>query len=56
MRNRIVAAAVAAALLVPLLAHAAAWDTWHPNLEAGRKAAKASGKPLLVITTWKDGV
>lgn len=26
------------------------------NLEDGLKAAKRSGKPVLVVTTWKPGV
>jgi hypothetical protein len=52
MRNTI----ILAALLAPTLAFAASWETWHQNIEAGRKAARKSGKPILVITTWKDGV
>ena len=30
--------------------------TKSPNLEDGLKAARKSGKPLLVITSWKPGV
>ncbi len=29
---------------------------WHRTLEKGVTAAKRSGKPILVITTWKKGV
>ena len=30
-------------------------EGWHKKLEDGVKAAKRSGKPVLVITTWTDG-
>ena len=33
----------------------AAPEGWHSKLEDGLKAAKKSGKPVLVITTWTDG-
>ena len=55
MRNTIIVAALAAVILAPA-AILAAPTAWHQNIEEGRKAAKKSGKPLLVITTWKDGV
>ena len=34
----------------------AAPEGWHPTLKKGLEAAKKSGKPVLVITLWKDGV
>ena len=56
MRNIFIVVALTLAVLAPLAALGASWDSWHRNIEEGQKAAKASGKPLLVITTWKDGV
>ncbi|MHC4471796.1 MAG: hypothetical protein ACYTDY_02525 [Planctomycetota bacterium] len=44
----------AAALLATSGGHAAP-EGWHKSLEDGLKAARRSGKPVLVITTWTDG-
>ena len=55
MRKRLVLAAVVAAMLLPA-AVLAAPDDWHKNPEEAQLAARKSGKPLLVVTTWKDGV
>ena len=55
MRNTLMTAAIIGAFLFPagLLATP---EAWHKNLEDGRKGAGKSGKPILVITTWSDGV
>ena len=37
-------------------ADAAALDGWHRTREKGLEAASQSGRPLLVVTIWKDGV
>ncbi|MHC4959938.1 MAG: hypothetical protein ACYTGN_16355 [Planctomycetota bacterium] len=29
-------------------------DGWHRTMEDGIKAAKKSGKPVLVVTIWKE--
>ena len=29
-------------------------EGWHGSMEDGLKAAKKSGKPLLVVTVWKE--
>ena len=55
MRNTAMTAAIIGAFLVPA-ALLAAPEGWHKNLEDGRKGARRSGKPILVITTWSDGV
>ncbi len=34
----------------------AAPDGWHTSMKDGVAAARKSGKPLLVITLWGDGV
>ena len=47
------------ALLPVLLAGAAAWaapDNWHARLEDGLAASSKSGKPVLVVTIWKEKV
>ena len=31
-------------------------EGWHKSMDDGLEAAKKSGKPLLVITLWKQGV
>ena len=52
-------ASISAALaVVALLAAAAVAEdpVKSSNLEDGMKAARKSGKPVLVITTWKLGV
>jgi hypothetical protein len=52
-----VATAVSLAAAVLLAGVAAAQDPGKPaNLEDGLKAAKKSGKPLLLVTSWKHGV
>ena len=28
-------------------------DGWHGTLDEGKKAARVSGKPILVVTAWK---
>ncbi len=43
----------AAALILAILL-APAPEGWHADLEAGLRAAKASGKPVLVVTAWAD--
>jgi hypothetical protein len=55
MRNTAITAALVAAFLFPA-ALTAAPEGWHKNIEEGQKASRQSGKPLLVITTWNDGV
>ena len=47
---------VGAAALLLVTAAGAAPDGWSASLEDGLAAAKKSGKPVLVITLWKDGV
>lgn len=47
----LVALGLGLALLAPTL-HADA-EGWHPTLKKGLEASAKSGKPLLVITTWK---
>ena len=51
--NRILAAALAAAAALPLAALAAP-EGWHRTLDDGLKAAKRSGKPVLVATAWNN--
>ena len=47
-------------LVLELLLHSAVGlagpEGWHESLDDGLAAARKSGKPLLVITTWKDGI
>lgn len=31
-------------------------EGWLGKLEEGQKAARQSGKPILVVTAWKEGV
>ena len=31
-------------------------EGWHSNLKDGLEAGKKSGKPLLVVTGWRDGI
>ena len=31
-------------------------EGWHKSMEDGIKAAKKSGKPVLVVTMWKEKV
>jgi len=55
MRERTLSATLAAFGAIALLASAAAApEGWHEKLEDGLKAAKRSGRPVLVITTWTD--
>ena len=43
------------ALLLALVGTAlAAPEGWHRTLEDGLKAAKGSGKPVLVVTAWTN--
>lgn len=48
------------ALLLPALVLAAApalcMEGWLRSRDDGLDAAKKSGKPVLVVTLWKDGV
>ena len=37
-------------------ADAAALDDWLKSREDGLDAARESGKPVLVVTLWKDGI
>lgn len=46
---------LAATLVLATLATAAP-EGWHTSLKDGLKAARKSGKPLLVVTAWKSGV
>ncbi len=50
--------AVTALLVLGALASTASAipEGWHKSMDDGLKAARASGKPLLVVTLWKDGV
>ena len=34
----------------------AAPEGWLGKFEEGQKAARRSGKPILVVTAWKEGV
>ena len=56
MRRPYVAATALVALLTFAVPALAAPDGWHRTLEDGQKAARRSGKPLLVVTAWKEGV
>jgi hypothetical protein len=47
MRNALALGVLAAAAL-------ARPDGWHRTMEDGLKAAKKSGKPVLVVTIWKE--
>ena len=50
-------AILAALLLVAAAAPAGAVpDGWHSSLDDGLKASGRSGKPLLVVTAWREGV
>jgi hypothetical protein len=42
--------------LVLLATSAVSLEGWLTSREEGLAAAKASGKPVLVVTLWKDGV
>lgn len=55
MRSAISTAVVAAVLLTAAAALAVP-DGWHKKLEDGQKAARKSGKPILVVTAWKPNV
>ena len=46
---------VAVALSVLLSPDASALDGWLKKRDDGLDAAKESGKPVLVVTAWKDG-
>ncbi len=35
---------------------AAAPEGWHTSMKDGLEAAKKSGRPLLVVTAWKEKV
>lgn len=56
MRTRpwLILGALAFALAASL--EASALDGWLKSRDDGLAAAKKSGKPVLVITLWKDGV
>ncbi len=49
---------LAALLVLALLAThpALAADGWHGSRDDGLAAAKQSGKPVLVVTAWKEKV
>ncbi len=49
------AAFVAVAAFVPTPATAAP-DGWHTSIDDGREASAKSGRPLLVVTAWKEKV
>ncbi|MHC4913390.1 MAG: hypothetical protein ACYTE5_10415 [Planctomycetota bacterium] len=51
---RLGTATLCAAALLAAGGALAAPEGWHKSLEDGTKAAKRSGKPILVITTWRD--
>jgi hypothetical protein len=53
-----IAATLMVALFLPLvtLAGPEVWEGWQKSPEDAQLLARKSGKPLLVITTWKDGV
>ena len=44
--------------LTALTAHTATAvpEGWHKNLEDGKKAARLSGKPILVVTAWAPNI
>ena len=48
-------AVVVSGVVASAPAHAAD-QAWHADLETGVKAARKSGKPLLVVTAWKSGI
>ena len=43
-------------LLLLVAAPAFAADGWHRTRDDGLDAAKQSGKPVLVVTAWKEKV
>jgi len=53
---RLLAGGLTLALALLLATRAAALDGWLTSRDAGLEAARKSGKPVLVITMWKDGV
>lgn len=50
------AAIVPAIVSAGVPAGARAEDAWHTTLQKGIDAAKKSGRPVFVLTLWKDGV
>ena len=48
------AALLAVVLLLPTAQGAP--DGWHRSIEDGITAAKKSGRPVLVVTAWKEKV
>ena len=54
--SRPLSIAVAVTLALGASLALAADRTWHPDLDAGVAAARASGKPILVVTAWKSGI
>jgi hypothetical protein len=52
MTHRLILAGV---LLFGAGAALAAPDGWHRTLEDGQEAARRSGKPILVVTAWREG-
>ncbi|MDA1195489.1 MAG: hypothetical protein O2894_09930 [Planctomycetota bacterium] len=47
-------ALLAAGILAMPVARGA--EGWHASIEKGLEAAGKSGRPVLVVTAWKDGV
>ncbi len=45
-----------ASVLFLLQASIAAPAAWHTSMKDGTVAAKKSGKPMLVVTMWKEKV
>ena len=43
-------------LLLLFAAPALAADGWHDSRDEGLAAARQSGKPVLVVTAWKEKV
>ncbi len=48
MRSLVALALIGTALAAP--------DAWHKTMKDGVAAAGKSGKPVLVVTAWKQGV
>ena len=49
-------AAIAALTLLFAVPALSSPEGWMRSLEDGQKAARQSGKPILVVTAWKEGV
>jgi hypothetical protein len=43
-------------LALAALTARAAPDGWHQSLDDGKKAARVSGKPILVVTAWAPNI